>query len=127
MAGYSAVLPIRKDPNDGFGLLQTIKEVASQNLKMVLYTEPGERITDSNFGVGIKTYLFEQNSGFIRDEIKQRINSQVRTYLPYITIERIVFSNSMNEQQEDIESNLLQINILFSVSGLNKTQLLEIT
>lgn len=124
---YSAALPLLKDPNDGFVMLKKLEDLAKQNLKMVLYTEPGERVADSNFGVGIKTYLFEQNSGFVMDEIKQRINSQVRTYLPYITIEKIVFSNSTNEQQTDIESNLLQINILFSVSGLNKTQLLQIT
>ena len=66
MAGYSAVLPIRKDPNDGFALLQTIKEVASQNLKMVLYTEPGERrsnLSISRFIPNAKSESIDSHNG----------------------------------------------------------------
>ena len=64
---YSAALPLLKDPNDGFVMLKKLEDLAKQNLKMVLYTEPGERVIDSNFGVGIKKYLFEKiGTCFIR-------------------------------------------------------------
>ena len=129
MAGYSAVLPIRKDPNDGFALLQTIKEVASQNLKMVLYTEPGERIWDLNFGVGIKRYLFEQNLEITHQQLKQRIISQVSTYLPYIQILNIdVSTNDTNALsiEPSMSSNLLNIKISYLISGYQQPQLLQI-
>ena len=58
MAGYSARLPMNKDPNDGFQMLKTIPEVAKQNFKMLLLTEPGERVWDKNYGVGLKRFLF---------------------------------------------------------------------
>ena len=129
MAGYSAVLPIRKDPNDGIALLQTIKEVASQNLKMVLYTEPGERIWDLNFGVGIKRYLFEQNLEITHQQLKQRIISQVSTYLPYIQILNIdVSTNDTNSLsiEPSMSSNLLNIKISYLISGYPQPQILQI-
>ncbi len=124
---YSAALPLIKDPNDGFAMLKSIQSVAKQNLKMLLYTEPGERVTDSNFGVGIKRFLFEQNVGSTHDEIKQKINNQVRTYLPYITIKQINIYKTFAGEITDEETNYLKIDLLFSVEGLATVQLLQIT
>ena len=36
-----------------------IKEIIKQNFKMVIMTNPGERIMIPDFGVGIRRYLFE--------------------------------------------------------------------
>ena len=56
--GYSVKLPLEMSPSDGpFGLNKTIPSVVEQNIKMVIFTSPGERIMDSNFGVGIRRYL----------------------------------------------------------------------
>jgi len=129
MAGYAPRLPVQRDPNDGFSLLKTIKQVASQNLKMVLYTEPGERIWDLNFGVGIKKYLFEPNLGTTHDSLKQRILSQVSSYLPYISILNIEIStNELNSISTipNIESNYLNIKISYLVSGEPQIQILQI-
>lgn len=115
---YSAALPLTDDPNDGYVMIKTIETLAKQNLKMLLYTEPSERVFDSNFGVGIKRFLFEQNLQITYDDIKQRINNQVRTYLPYITIQKINFYNSFEGRQVEEETNNLKIEILFSVQGL---------
>lgn len=124
---YSAALPLIKDPNDGFAMLKTIQSVAKQNLKMLLYTEQGERINDSNFGVGIKRFLFEQNVSFTHDEIKQKIRNQVRTYLPYITIQQINIYKTFAGEVTDQETDYLKIDILFSVEGLPAVQVLQIT
>lgn len=118
MAGYSARLPISLDSNDGFALLQNLQQVALQNVKMVLFTEPGERIWDLEFGVGIKKYLFEQNTSFIRGQLKQRISNQISTYLPYINILNLdVYA--VDENNEIVEtSNFLKVKMLFNISGL---------
>ena len=39
-----------------------LTKVVDQNLKMVLLTSPGEKLMNVNFGVGLRKYLFENNS-----------------------------------------------------------------
>ena len=55
---------------------QTFKEQVKTNLINVLLTEPGERINEPNFGVGLKGLLFEQNINKegLDDVINQQIN-----------------------------------------------------
>lgn len=128
MAGYSARLPISRDPNDGFSLLQTLKDVAIQNVKMVLYTQPGERIWDMDFGVGVKRYLFEQNTTFTHEQLRIRITNQLNKYLPYINILNLqVYAINNNDQVVgDGSSNFMKINLLFNISGLGDILLEEI-
>ena len=57
--GLSVALPLRIDPIDGaYGLNKKVSEVASQNLRMIILTSPGERIMYPEFGVGIRQFLF---------------------------------------------------------------------
>lgn len=129
MPGYSALIPFQKDPNDGFALLQTIKEVAAQNIKMVLYTEPGERIFDPQFGVGIKRFLFQPDVQQTRAELRTRISQQISKYLPYINILEITFySKTVNGSNNslDQETNKLTINITYQISNFLDVQTLEI-
>ncbi len=129
MPGYSALIPFQKDPNDGFALLQTIKEVAAQNIKMVLYTEPGERIFDPQFGVGIKRYLFQPDVQEVRTQIRTRITDQIKKYLPYINIIDISLSSrttSGTETTMEQESNRLTIRIKYQISNFLDVQTLEI-
>ncbi len=58
MAGYAPTLPLSQDDENGYQLIQTAIGVVKQNLRMLLLTNPGERIMMPDFGVGIKTYLF---------------------------------------------------------------------
>jgi phage baseplate assembly protein W len=85
--GLSVALPLRIDPIDGaYGLNKTLTQVAAQNLRMVILTSPGERMMFPEFGVGIRRYLFEQNTTSTLGVIRSRIEQQVSTYLPYIRI-----------------------------------------
>lgn len=116
MQGYSPKLPlIRDNGEDGlYGLNKTVLETVSQNLKMLLLTNPGERIMDSNFGVGLRRYLFENDSDETREELENRIFSQVRKYLSFIKIEEIVMSKPDSNNE-----NLLFINIRYQIPSLN--------
>lgn len=88
--GYSAQLPLQYDPQDGhYVLLKSIRSVGQQNLKMLVLTNPGERIMNPDFGVGISRYLFQQEGNFTSGDIQNRILSQVNKYLPYIEITNI--------------------------------------
>ena len=51
--GLAVKLPLFYDPVDGpYTLLKTMREVGAQNLKMLVLTNPGERIMNPDFGVG---------------------------------------------------------------------------
>jgi len=88
MASFSGIaprLPIHRDSESGIALTQTISENTRQNLKMLLLTSPGERIMHIDYGVGIRRMLFEPKGTVIR-LLNSRIRSQVKTYMPYVTI-----------------------------------------
>jgi phage baseplate assembly protein W len=125
MAGYSARLPLTLDPREGYAALTTIKDVALQNLKMILYTEPGERVWDINFGVGLKKYLFEQSTSTTFSNLEKRIVQQVSTYAPYINIIRLSI-DAVNENNEVVESpNFIKVNMFFSISGVGTFEFSE--
>jgi phage baseplate assembly protein W len=115
MQGYSPKLPLARDKGeDGlYGLNKTILESIKQNLKMLLLTSPGERIMDSNFGVGVRRFLFEQDSEETREELENRIHSQVNKYLSFIKIDELTFS-----QPDSNNENLLFINLRYSIPSL---------
>jgi len=96
--GFSAKLPLTYNSDDGpYSLSKTIKEMGQQNLKMLILTNPGERIMDKNFGVGISRFLFEQEGTFISGELREKISDQVALYLPYITLTGVDINPTNNE------------------------------
>ena len=62
MAGYSPQIPLALDSKNGCALTRKIIEVAKQNLKMLVLTNPSERVMVPDFGVGIRKMLFEQQT-----------------------------------------------------------------
>ena len=95
--------------------LTDLTKVVDQNLKMVLLTCPGERIMLPNFGVGMRNYLFENettiNRGFGNlPPLRQSILSQVATYIPYITIQELEIGGSQYD-------NVLSVKIKYSVDN----------
>ena len=66
---------------------QTVKEQVKSNLINLLLSEPGERINEPNFGVGLKNLLFEQNPDI--EILKEKINTQIEYYIPLISLSDI--------------------------------------
>jgi phage baseplate assembly protein W len=120
--GISVSLPLRVDPIDGlYGLNKNIKDLAEQNLKMVILTSPGERMMIPEFGVGIRKYLFEQNVGGTLETIKNNISAQVSKYLPYITLkELLVFSPRVQgTRTAETDNTRLSIVIKYHIPAAN--------
>lgn len=87
---------------------QTFKEQVKTNLINVLLTQPGERINEPNFGVGLKHLLFEQNID--TDNLNERVNQQISFYIPEITL--------IDTQTQFIDDeNLLYITITYSFNS----------
>ena len=66
----------------------TTKDQIKSNLINVLLTEPGERVMEPNFGVGLKKQLFENQIN--EDELESRIKDQCAFYIPEIEITNLI-------------------------------------
>jgi hypothetical protein len=124
-SGLSPKLPLVVSNVFGpYDLNTTYNELAKQNLKMLVLTSPGERIMMPEFGVGITSYLFENNGPDTYSTIAGRIRQQTQIYLPYIQIDSIDFS--LPENNPDLFPNSLSVSILFTIIPLQQSDLLQI-
>jgi hypothetical protein len=74
--------------NAVFNSSYTTRDQVKSNLINVLLTEPGERVYEPNFGVGLKKLLFENQ--IKEDELEGRIKDQVAFYVPEIEITNLI-------------------------------------
>lgn len=112
MSGLTPKLPMKLDPRQGYTLLTDVKTLASQNFLMLLLTNPGERMMDSNFGVGLKRMLFENFGSSRIVTFEQRLRSQVSRYSPYLQIVAVDYGDS------DVDGSLLSISIRIYITPL---------
>ena len=106
-------------------VISSYKDLVKQNLKNLLMTIPGERMMDPNFGVGLRKYLFEQDSLGLQDTIVGDIQQQVSKYLSYIELESIDIHSADRDPHMDI--NTLDIDITYRIIPLSLSDTLEIT
>ena len=121
MSSFSVALPLRRDSNDGFVMNKKFITLVRQNLKMLLLTVPGERIMDPEFGVGLKTFLFQNFHEGTLAEIDAKVRAQAAKYLPVVSIIGLSFDQSR------IDTNQLGIAIKFTIPNIGATDLLQIT
>jgi hypothetical protein len=114
-------LPITADDRDGFTLNYSPKRALKQNFKTLILTNPGERVMEPNFGVGIKQYLFNNFSSDSRSLISSKIREQAAKYMPSISILDIQFAESSSD------NNTLSMRITYSIPRLGSKDLLQIT
>jgi phage baseplate assembly protein W len=121
MSTLGVKLPITRNTIHGFTMIDEINTLIKQNLKMLILTNPGERVMIPDFGVGIRSYLFENFSDTIFVDISDAIKKQVAKYLPVIVISDIKFDSTA------VEYNTLGVQIAYSIPSLNIEDLLEFT
>lgn len=123
MSGISVKIPLRISSKDGaYELNKSYLESTKQNLKNLVLTSPGEKLTDPEFGVGIRDFLFENNAtadgSDVLGEIAAKISSQVGTYMNYITIRDIVDMSS--------DDSTLVFRINYKLKNFNVEDFLEV-
>ena len=121
--GITPKLPLALDQADHkFVLLKTYPETIKQNFKNLILTNPGERMMDINFGVGLYQYLFE-----LREDtetlVRGKVYEQAEKYMPFIEVIDIIFPPSL----DGVESpEILQMKIIYRILPLNQVDTLEI-
>ena len=107
MGSLSVALPVVQDGTDGFRMNKSLRDLVKQNLKMLVLTNPGERVMEPDFGVGIKQFLFQNFSEDTFSQIDSKIREQAAIYLPVISIQDVSF---FSEQQD---SSILRMQLIF--------------
>lgn len=121
MASLAVKLPLTLDSGDGYTMIKDMKTLVKQNFKMLLLTNPGERVMDPEFGVGINSFLFENFEPNTYNRIETKILEQVSIYLPVISISQMEFDPA------GADAAMLSIRITYSIPVLNIRDLLEFT
>jgi phage baseplate assembly protein W len=106
---YTPALPLNVSEAEvsPYRMLSTINALIQQNLKILLFTTPGEKIADKNFGVGLQTFLFENSTPAVLENIKQRIFSQINRYLSYLKV------NVINVERSQENDNAINLSISY--------------
>ena len=126
MSGISVKLPLNISPDDGaYQLVKNYKTLINQNFKNLVLTNPGERIMDINFGVGIRRLFFENNSPLLHDDIRSKINEQAAKYMPFIQINDIQISGP--EILDLADEHFLKVKIFYTILPLGVDDILGLT
>ena len=105
------IVPIRE--ND-------LNEVVKFQLKNLLLTIPGEKISDPDFGVGLRTYLFSQHNVAV-GSIRSRILQQINKYCNYFdSLEVKVNVSGTSDLQ-------ITVNIRFTITEFKVKDEIEVT
>ena len=104
----------------GYKNITDVNEMIRYNLKSTLLTNPGELISNPDFGVGLKRFLFEQPTPNIMQNLRSRISSQVSAFLPYITVVKLGMA-------VDQQRNTLRIKINYKITNTQVVEIFELS
>jgi len=104
-------------------MLKDFRKLIAQNLKMLVLTNPGERVMEPGFGVGIRTLLFENYNNGAFEKARDAINKQTAKYMPAVKVVQVLFDDSAANQ----DRNILGIQIYYAVPDIGMTEMLQFT
>lgn len=108
---YGPKWPLSKGNKDVFELYDDVKDQISFYLKNLILTSPGENLSDPNYGVGLRRFLFEQNLESTRGEIASEVSLQISTYLPYLDVQNV----EVDATSSEIDSNSMSLKITYYI------------
>ena len=95
----------------------SIREQSKTNLINLLLTQPGERLYMPEFGVGIKSYIFENIIN--KASLQEKIDQQINIYIPEIELIDV----DINPSEID---NKLYIKIAYDIIATNSVDVIQL-
>ncbi len=92
--------------NAVFNSTFTTREQLKSNIINLVLTEPGERINEPEFGVGIKRYIFE--SEIAKDDLLANIKYQASIFTPELEIQELIINPVSDKNQ-------IQLNLIYKI------------
>lgn len=98
------------------GYLQTTAtelEATAHNLRSLILTNWGERVTHYNLGCNLREFIFDPRTLELKEKIADRLLSQVAAWLPFVSIDdlQILF----DKEAPSVPKNGILIRIKFSL------------
>ena len=93
------------------------KDAIKSNLINLLLTEPGERIMEPTFGLGLKNKLFENNINV--EELKLQIGDKINQFIPQVSLMDV-------DAQLDQNLHTLLITISYKIMNTGESDAIEI-
>ena len=78
-----------------------------ESIRVILMTEPGERLMREDFGCGLRKFLFEPNTVTTRQLIRERINKAIGRWEPRVKVDEVTVETDSNNPR------LVSIDIFF--------------
>lgn len=102
MKSVNIKFPIVDDPtkNTYFKMNQISKDAFSSDLLLLLLTEKGERYYMPDYGTNLLKYIFDPNDNLTSQDVEAEIKNTVSKYIPSLTIDRITFNKSENNESQ---------------------------
>ncbi|MFW6246595.1 MAG: GPW/gp25 family protein [bacterium] len=116
MVSYNIKFPIEDDgvKNRFLQTTTTTKKALGSNLLLLLLTQKGERYYMPDYGTNLLKFIFEPNDGDTIEDIKEDLKRTVATYIPQLTIDRVLFDRNEDGDGNPIGENELSIKISFT-------------
>jgi phage baseplate assembly protein W len=78
-----------------------------ESIRIILLTEPGERLMRQEFGCGLRRFLFEPNTVTTRQLIRERIIKAIVRWEPRVTVDEVTVETDAGNPR------LVAINVFF--------------
>lgn len=108
MANLGLTLPIERGNNGYFAQGRDILTQVKSNLKNLILTRKGERLMQPEFGCDVYLLLFEPLTSDNLVEIKTSIESAIKTWLPYVSVDDV-------DVEQDLDRNSIYVTLTFSI------------
>ncbi len=122
MTTYGPSWPLSNGETDLFKMNTTLPEQIKFELKNLLLTSPGENLSDFDYGVGLRTFVFDQNTSSTRSIIASEIRSQITRYISSVNLLEIYMP--MTDSMIDVGQ--MSVVIRYNVIGQRNIDELEI-
>ena len=119
---HTPQFPLSLGSNTLFSEADNTKQVVLFHLKNLILTNPGEKISDPDYGVGIRSYLFENITRGVLNNIAKDIDLAIKKYLDYIDVTNITVTSPP-------DSNYVSVKVSFEIPSIDISEdlLLEVS
>jgi len=83
------------------------KDNVRESIRVILLTEPGERLLREDFGCGLRRFLFEPNTVTTRQLIRERVVKAIGRWEPRVKVDDVTIETDPDNPR------LVGINIFF--------------
>jgi phage baseplate assembly protein W len=97
---------------DVFTPTYTTQEALKSNLVNFLLTDKGERVLNPNFGIRLRSLIFQQATQDAKDQIEYTIRNGIAEWFPEVLITNL-------QVLEDVDNNTVLVYMKYTVTQTN--------